>query len=309
MDPREASLELYHHSKRAEWGLAILAWDQGNRRGFQFQDGVLRVISEGYYALLRPVTEPPEGAAQLIADLRQRAGMAEERARSKASGARLTFSDQLKIFRIKYPGGFTDDGWARGGDGRRLKKHRQPAIDDAQAALADEALQAALTGQRCAEVIEALATLLGQTNLVKPKEVEGVRQLPIERAEPVVAALRELLHGEEAAIGPRFDRLAAELHGQFSWALTTAPGALARPEVLAYVHPPTIQRQAQVLEPLFSLRVHPNGHAYGRAVALTTRVRDLVMEAGLQPADLLDVYDFMAATLMPSSLKLLEGCS
>jgi len=309
-DSAESAVELYRHVKRSEWGLAILAWERGNKRGFQFQDGALRVISEGYYSLLGPVTERPEGAEQLIADLMHRAGLEAGQSQKSRSGGNLTFADQLQIFRIKYPGGFTDDGWPRGGKGTRLKKHRQPAIDEARSTLSDEALQEAIAAQSCAEIVQALAALLARTNLLKPKELTELRQQPGELAGPHVAALRELLYGDnETPRSQRFDRFVAAHRGNCSWPLATAPGALARPESLVYVHPTTIRRQALVLEPSLSLRLHPNGHAFERVVAMTARIRDLLVEASLPPADLMDVFDFMSITLMPSARRLLEDRS
>ena len=48
---------LYRHTKRPEWGVAILAWERGGRRAYQFEDGRLRKFREGYYSLMKPVDE------------------------------------------------------------------------------------------------------------------------------------------------------------------------------------------------------------------------------------------------------------
>ena len=34
---------LYRHSKRKQWGFAVLAWEKEGKRGYQFEDGELRV--------------------------------------------------------------------------------------------------------------------------------------------------------------------------------------------------------------------------------------------------------------------------
>ena len=49
----------YRHRMRPKWGLAILAWDTGDKRGFQFEDGQVRIIKDGFYDLMIEV-EPQD---------------------------------------------------------------------------------------------------------------------------------------------------------------------------------------------------------------------------------------------------------
>jgi hypothetical protein len=301
---------LYRHTKRSEWGLAILAWEQPNKRGYQFQDGVLRIINEGFYDLLCQVEHPPDGAEELIADLKQKAGLAGEKEKQKSRVKDgITFSDQLQIFRIKYPQGFEDEGWRssiRGvGPSRRLKRHRQPAIEEAQAALANEALGAALAEGRSAEIVETVAKLLKQTNLVKPKELDPLDRLGNGQQDPYVTALRAVLHGD-GPLDQRFDHFSGSHGKKTNWPLVTAPLALVQPATMLCVHPTTIRRQARVLEPALSIGAQPRGRVYERLLALAGRIRDLLVEASLTPADLMDVFDFMGVTLLPSARQLLK---
>jgi nicotinamidase-related amidase len=43
---------LFRHVKRPEWGVGMLVWERDTARAYQFEDGRLRKIREGYYALL-----------------------------------------------------------------------------------------------------------------------------------------------------------------------------------------------------------------------------------------------------------------
>lgn len=313
-DKMEMSEPLYRHRKRSEWGMAILAWEQPTKRGYQFQDGMLRIISEDYYDLLSVVDDPPEGASELIADLKSRAGLVgeKEQHKSRAKEGTLTFADQTRIFRIKYPQGFTDAGWLsqiRGAESnRRLKRHRQPAIDEARGALTDEALQQVLDDGRSTEVVDSIIKTLAHTNLVKPKELNALEQLPAGQHADYVAALRDLLFGD-APLAERFDRFAAAQSKKGGWPLVTAPAALVQPESMVCIHSTTIRRQARVLEPALIVGADPKGRIYERVLTMLRRVRDLLTEASIPPADLMDVFDFMGVTLLPSARQLLQGGS
>lgn len=301
---------LYHHVKRAEWGLAILAWERPTKRGYQFQDGELRVIKRGFYHLLATVDPRPHGADQLIAELKQKAGLdiniSQSKVRHKDVG--ISFADQLNIFAIEYPNGFADEAWQttiRGaGAKRRLTRHRQAAIDDASTALADERLEEALATHTCKNVVDDIAQLLRRTNLVKPKEVAVFPQITAGREAEYIGALRDLMVDEEAREA-RFNRFVNVHDHKGGWPLVTVLPALVEPEVYTCVHLATMRRQALVLEPTLAVSARPNGRVYERILTLVTRIRELLIEASLTPADLMDVFDFMNVTLRPSAQKLL----
>ena len=139
--------KLYRHSRRKEWGLAIVAWTRPTRRGYQFADGKLRVIKQGYYGLLREVDKPASQASEIIEELQRQAGISRARRRARggtrASGTPpVRLEEQIALFRRTHPDGFEEPGWreeVRGeGAPRRLKRHRDPAIADAQLVDSDD---------------------------------------------------------------------------------------------------------------------------------------------------------------------------
>ncbi|MEL6182380.1 MAG: hypothetical protein AAFS10_25715, partial [Myxococcota bacterium] len=57
---------LYVHTKRPNWGRAILAWEQGGKRGYQFEDGRLRVFKKDFYGLFDTVELPEDDDSALV---------------------------------------------------------------------------------------------------------------------------------------------------------------------------------------------------------------------------------------------------
>jgi len=307
-----ANEPLYRHTKRAEWGMAILAWERPNERGYQFQDGQLRVIKNGYYELLSTVQQRPEDAVDVVTELRRQAGMADhhdrQKTRSKEGG--ITFAQQIKIFRMEYPKGFADDGWGslvRGAEAdRRLKRHRQPAIDEVGKALADELLKQAIAEEGTAELMESVIAMFSRTNLVKPKDLEILRNLAVTQHPQYIHALREVLYGDDPP-HLRFDRFSAAHGHKGSWPLLTTPLALVLPNEKICIHPAMTRRQAAVLDPTLNVGAKPNGRQYTRLVAMADQVRSLLNGSSLTPIDLMDVFDFSSITLRPSAARLLKS--
>lgn len=306
----DPGVPLYCHRRRSEWGLAILAWEQATKRGYQFQDGVLRIINEEFYGLMTTVIGRPQGADELVAELTKKAGLRARTApltRTRKGGG--SFTDQVRMFQRAYPGGFSDSGWLeliRGvGSDRRLKRHRQPAMAELGGLLDSASLSQARSEGRGTAVVDAIIAALSGTNLVKPKELDVLRRLGTAEHDRYLGALHRLLY-DESSLEQRFDRFAAVYGGRGSWPLVTAPAALARAEALICIQPAVFRRQAGVLGRTLSIENPPRGRVYQRLLTLTGYVRDLLTEASLTPADLMDVYDFMGTTLLPSARNLLK---
>ena len=99
----QSQLQLYQHSKMPDWGLAVLAWEREGRRAYQFQDGQLRIIKDGYYQLMEECEVNPREAAQVVASLRRLAGLARQCRRvireARVSGETLiTVDQQVELF-------------------------------------------------------------------------------------------------------------------------------------------------------------------------------------------------------------------
>lgn len=298
---------LYQHSKRKQWGLAVLAWEQEGKRGYQFEDGELRVFAERFYGLLAEVECPPEKTARLLSKL----GRASGAGKDGKDDRKLTFDEQLQVFLEEFPESFAGPAWKghhRGeGSSRRLKRHRDSAAADAQEQLSKEALDELISAGDHAEILRRMTDIVHATDLVTRAQAE-----PVARAKPseeLSRGLRSVLYGE-GEFEPRFDeycRLLLEAgRKQLSWPLATSIPALVLPEAHVAVRPTVLAKQAQWAYPRLRYSTKPEGRVYTRILTMARTVRDALTRSGHQPKDLLDIYDYMLVTLRPAAQKILD---
>jgi hypothetical protein len=304
-------LALYTHVKAQQWGLAILAWERGPSRGYQFEDGVLRIINEGYYELIEEVDAPADQAARIIADLRRKLGDAAHHdgsAHTAPATPELTFEDQVRLFTTRFPEGFDDKGWIaryRGTpDGRRAKGHCEAAFAEVRATLAVDVLDRALAEERVFEVAASTIRLLESTSLLTGPQLRPLRTMAPRLHANLVQTLRGLLHGTEA-YELRFERFIAALtqHRQPgpTWQLATALPALFAPDQHICVRVTTFREQAKWMAPRLVLTSTPSGALYMRLADMARAVKTALEREGLVPRDLMDVHNFMVVSLAPSA--------
>lgn len=304
---RELKTTLFRHQMREQWGLAILAWEHEGKRGYQFEDGTLRVFKQGYYHLMREVDQPADVTHSVLGRLNRALGR-REASKKRNLDRLISFDDQLSIFRAEYPEGFGGQKWRakiRGADASQpLKRHREPAIRAARELFDAEPLRRMIEAGNLEGVVQGLAKLLRQTNLVRPNQL-GPLEIPAHRLERFALALHDLLHGG-GPLRDRFGRWVQEL-GHCSWELATAPAALLHPDEHVCVRPSSFRDQAVWMAPRLEHSKEPDAETYLRYQAMAKAVRAKLEEEGLHPTDLLDVHDFIWTTLRPAARKLLEA--
>jgi hypothetical protein len=309
---------LFEHAKRPEWGLAIMAWERNKRRAYQFQDGKLRLIKEGYYHLMQEVDRPADSALEITKSLKDKLGVSEARRevvkKARAKGKKiLTLKDQITIFNIMYPNGFQGEEWdanIRGeGEGRRLKRHREPALQDAKVRLSKEALEPLIEGEQYTEVINTALDVLKKTSLVRPVHLKPLKELAKTKHPDLAKAIFDLFWGS-GKYSMRFDAFVRVLssNGRVDcpWPLATVLPALVHPKEHVCVRPSSFRRQARWMAPRLEYSSHPEGKQYIRFRKMARAVGRRLKEAELKPRDLVDVYDFIRLTLRPSAKKLLK---
>lgn len=299
---------LYRHVKRPRWGLAVMAWDNFDKRGYQFEDGKLRIFKRGFYRLLEEVDPPADQTRRVL----ERLGRASERleaVKNSKSDVLIPLAEQIAYFKEQYPDGFGGDSWTakmRGrGAKKALKRHRDPVVKRARKLLARERLERLIEARQHDEVIEALVDVLGRTNLVTASKLEPLRCANTRQREVIAVALQRLLHGD-GPFDARFDDFVRST-GEPSWELATAPMALVHPEEHVSVKPSVFNQQALWMAPRLEQTRHPTAQAYHRYHRMALAVSDQLVAAGVKPRDLLDLHDFINVTLRPAARKLLAA--
>ena len=307
---------LYKHSKKQEWGLAILAWEKDGRRGYQFEDGELRVFKDGYYQLLEEVDKAEGDKEKVAGELLQHLGRAlqqEKREESGGSKPLMSFDEQLMIFKSLYADGFGGDAWKKDVRGieakRRLKKHRAPALTEAAELMVKDDLAKMIESEQYAEVCEKIAKVWSGTDLVSSKmskELDGSSDAVKER---VAKASFDLLYGE-GEYSPRFMAWLRALRsavGTAGWQVATVLQSLVYPKEHVCVRPSSFRDQAAWIAPRITVTSRPDAVTYNKLREMSVLIEKKLGENGLAASDMLDVHDFIWATLRPAARSILDN--
>lgn len=300
---------LFKHNARPQWGLAIVAWEREGKRGYQFEDGELRVFKDGFFHLLAEVTQPLDQAAVTVARLARAAGVNAQSAESKGPTRKpvetYPFDKQIAVFLEMYPGGFEDDKWKksiRGAEGgRRAKAHRDPATLEAREKLALEGLEALVDASNFTGVVQLADDVLAGSNLTTNAQRRPVSEMSHGRERLFAPALVDVLWGP-SPIKDRFDGFLIAL-GKGGWPLATSFLALVHPDKFMPVHPGTFKSVAAWLKPRMRWPTKPSGIGYQNIMEVGLMVQAQLAAANLNARDYLDVYDFIKETLKPSARK------
>lgn len=297
---------LFAHTTRKDWGVGVLAWEAGGKRGYLFEDGEERTMASGFHELMRKVEQPSPD--QKAASLRLARVLA-SRASASSNGANgPTFSDQLQRFHELYPGGLSDAKWAldvRGeGAEQRSPKHRAGQIQAAQQQVSLAALDALISSQKYEQVWDLVIGVLSHTDLVPSAQLKKPKSPTGEQQRDLAVAVRELLYGK-SPYEQRFDRyvttLAAYLGEPARWEIATALSALVHPSEHVCVHPTVFRLQIKVTGSRSTAAARPTSAGYTRLLIVTRVVAKKLIENDETARDLLDVHDFIRITLKPPS--------
>ncbi|MCA9615585.1 MAG: hypothetical protein KC586_22670, partial [Myxococcales bacterium] len=234
------------------------------------------------------------------------------RNRGRRRSEPITLDEQLAYLVVEFPKVFADPGWAEEhrGDGRKrpLKRHRDALIARARRELSEDALKA--TREKGADaVVDGLAKIAKSTSLVGTKEAGELASIDAAHHEAVADALFALLHGK-APLEERFDKWVRALETALgevpSWQLATLYLGTFDPDRHAVVHPSAFESQARFMSPGLRCGDRPMGVLYERLRTMAREVFDRLSERSLVPRDLLDVHDFMWATLKPAARAEIE---
>lgn len=303
---------LYRHTSKPQWGLALLAWERDGKRAYQFEDGKLRVFKQGYFDLLEPVDRPADEAEVAIRELNTKLGRKRAAKRNGRAEPAIPLTKQIALFGELYPDGFTGADWIadkRGADAERpLKRHRDPVIKQAQELFTRERLASAAEGNTALATITDMLDVIESTDMVTAAQSKGLSRATEPLAARVVDALSDLVWGD-GDMGMRFERyvgsLGRAMGKRASWQLATVIPSLIAPSQHMCVKPSAIKTQAVWMAPNLVIAKTPSGAIYVRILEMIQVLVEKLTEAGHPPRDLIDVYDFVWATLRPKAQEMI----
>lgn len=305
----DADAPLYRHVKRPQWGIGLMIRESSKARTYQFEGGRQRKIRKGYYELMEPVDDLGQRETMLRENLVRLAGAQQDGATREVLEPVASFEAQLGLFTTLYPEGFQDPQWIsdhRGGEGRALKRHRDPIAREAADALSAANCEEAIASDRHAALNETIVDLLSRTDLAPLSFAKALRGLDGDEMKKHVASVVRLLHGE-GRYQDRFRNYVMTLRELFDarpkWRAATVLAALVNPHEHTVVRRSAFIRQAAVVAPAarYSKRARPG--SYQNFLMVARGVRERLSSAGHEPRDLLDVYDFVWTTLRSSALE------
>ena len=298
---------LFAHATRQDWGVGVLAWEAGGKRGYLFEDGEERTLASAFYKLMGRVEQPSPGQQAVCARLQRLLAGRVRAQQLTAEGQGPTFNNQVVQLRETYPDGLLGSKWieeARGdGAQARSLRHRAALIIEAQEQLAAEALDELIASQQYGQLWERIVSVLSQSDLVPKPQLKQSKSVQYEQQRELALAARELLYGK----GPyerRFDRFVAALtvhSGEAAhWEMATALSAVVFPTQHVCVQPAVFRKQSKIFRsPGSRPAAKPTGAEYVRTLAVARLVAKKLAEQGEVTRDLLDVVDFMCFTLKP----------
>lgn len=309
LDVGETGSRLFRHSQKPEWGLALLAWERNGHRAYQFEDGKLRKIQEGYYDLLDPVEGSHDSTTTIRTNLQAALKARSDGSEQTVQKAVCTFEQQLALFTKLYPKGFADPLWIadkRGSDsGAALKRHRAPSLAAMREALDPTRAHSLIEEGRPGELTDSVLDVLAGTDLVPLSNVKSLRRLDDEESAEFAEVALELAHGD-GAFDDRFrtylKMLTRFLGARPSWRIATALPALIHPQEEVAVRRSAFVRQAGSIAPTGNYTRKARAISYRSFRRVAQQVRDRLEGSGHEPADFLDVHDFIWTTLRKSAL-------
>lgn len=304
---------LVRHPKRQQWGRALCLWEREGKRGYQFEDGSVRVFAEGYYHLLAPLAQAPEPGLR-----RRLTALAPVVVTETGSGATAkraptpSLVDQVQYFGEEFTDGLAGSTWTeqhRGrAKGRALKRHRDAAIALAAKTLGEDDLRALIAAGNYVEVRDRTVALLRSTDLVTKTQLTALAKTSF--SAELATAWVDYLHGPaDDAVTFSAVRLHLGKAGlkKPSWSLFTGPRALLYPKQHVVVKRSVFTKQSQAMQIPFKGKTTPCHEGYVAYLQMATAIHDLLVEQGQAPRDLLDVAGFIWMTKRPAAQERLAA--
>lgn len=286
---------IFCHSKRPDWGVGIVSGEGEGKRSYLFEDGEERTLGAAGVHLMRKVEHPDpdqqQTCAHLLALVAKRAGHRD------AETSKSTVDAQLVRFHKKYHEGFFGSRWRSAAKSAFAGQVRGGAMAETQKRLASDRVARLLEERKFAELWDDALARLNASGMATG-ELQRARMPDEQRL--LAETLANLLHGKQS-YEHRFERWIGAYASVFksapSWQTATALSAMMTPVEHVYVEPTAFRKQLKRLALPSAFGSRPSGAAYLRCLAAAKSLANMLATHGEVPRDLLDVHDFMRATV------------
>lgn len=309
LDPEE---RLFRHKLRPAWGIGLWVGEQKLRRRFVFQDGSQRAFRVGFYHLLEPVEPDAEDVEEVLDHLLADVDMHNMEEERDTQPPVMSFEDQVKVFRHRFPKGFKDkkylNAYRRPQSGSARKAHIEPIMEQAQVHFAKERFERMIDAGKHRLLYEEMIDIMTATSLVRPKRIQPMEDVKVNKQIALVQALYKLLHDSETRYRERFKHWAMTLqkvNTSTNWPLATIVPALFEPQKHICIKRTVFDYQARSLPRCKPVRGKVKARRYRNGRSIARRTMEALESAGLEPVDMFDVRAFMWETLRPKGQKTL----
>jgi len=296
------------------WGAGLVVRDLPLHWELFFNHGGERKFVKSLAATsLIPITISPEELAALETKAYGRHATSEARAkretrpRSSApavKGRFATFEEQVAFFEQIFPGGFGGEKFTneeRGQPGAKGKAgFKEAAITLARQELSLERFESGDTEA----LFDSAKKVLQATTIVFPMEGPiPFAKMDTDGRKRALEKMKELLHGE-GDYGNRLESFAGAMSFKdkkdepkaATWPFATLFAALFNPDEFTCVKPTAFASQGATLGLPVEKSQPVSAAGYRQFLAVATKTRELLDEAGQRPRDLMDVYSFIWRT-------------
>lgn len=300
------------NESQPEWGMGLVVKDLPKHWDLFFEHAGPRKFVKDLAKCLVPATMDPADLAALEAKAFGRLAKLEAGARTKSRvrtpvGAKARFAnieEQIALFETLFPGGFASDAF--------VKEERGPAGVPGKAGLKEAAITLAqrelslesFEGATPEVVFESAVKLLKATTMVFPMEgALPFSAMDDESRTRALEGLKQLLHGDDD-YGRRLETFAASVTMKdkqgttkaVTWPFATVFGAFFNPAEFICVKPTAFASQAVTVGLTVGKTQPVSAAGYALFAEVASKTQELLLAAGHQPRDLMDVYSFIWRT-------------
>ncbi len=295
------------NTAQPDWGSGVVTEDSPQKWVIFFEDGKSRTFVKSHAKSIVPGSLTPAQVTALQAKAsgkRASAASTKSKAKTFTRPAFSSFQEQLTLFTKIFEGGFGGEKFRAEERGAADVTGKAGKIESSLALFKAELSKEAFAQKSPEALFDAVKKLLQSSSLVFP--IEGAvpwGTLAAEKRAGAVKALEDVLYGS-GAYAERLARFAqaVELKDKngtvrnASWPLATLFGALVDPSANALVKPKPFASEGAMVGVTVEATLPVTEEKYGKFLAVLQKTRELLVAAGQQPRDLLDVQAFIVRT-------------